>query len=195
MEEPSDEHTLLFRRIQCDDRLALNTLFSLHYQGLCTFANSYLNNIEEAEESVADVFISLWKNRKSLTIKKNFKAYIYTAVRYSAFAFLRKRKPAFEDIDTIPDTKIEDPWGTEQVVHQSELERRVDQAIDTLPFRCRQVFLMSREDGLSYREISKILNISEKTIENHLARALQILRKSLAVYKKDIPQSTALTEA
>lgn len=195
MEESSEDHILLFRCIQRDDRAALNTLFSHYYQGLCTFANSFLHNTEEAEECVADVFISLWKNRKSLSIKSNFRAYLYTAVKYSAFACLRKRRPAFEDIDTIPDTMTEDPWGTEQVVLQSELERHVDQAIETLPFRCRQVFRLSREDGLSYKEISEVLNISEKTIENHLARAIQILRKNLRMYRKDTGLPEALTEA
>lgn len=189
-----DSDKTLINRIRDDDRLALNALFTSYYQNLCTFANTYLHNKEEAEECVADVFVNLWKNRKNLSIDKSVKAYIYSAVKYAAFAACRKRNPASDDIDTLPDMLFEEPWGTEQVVLQTELEQQVDMAIDTLPFRCRQVFLMSRIESLSYKEISHILSISEKTVENHLVKALGILRNILKPNKRE-PRQTALTEA
>jgi RNA polymerase sigma-70 factor (ECF subfamily) len=190
-----DRDNGLFKCIRRGDRLALNTLFGLHYQNLCTFANTYLRNVEEAEECVADVFVNLWKSRKNLSIEKSFKSYLYTSVKYSAFAYLRKRIPAFEDIEDIQNGIVEDSAGPEQILLQAELEEEVDKIIETLPSRCRQVFLMSRTDALSYKEISAILNISEKTIENHLAKAIQILRKSLKMARKDLPCAADLTEA
>lgn len=195
MAKLEDRDNGLFKCIQRDDRLALNTLFALHYQNLCTFANTYLSYTEEAEECVADVFVNLWKNRKNLSIEKSFKAYLYTSVKYSAFAYLRKRSQAFEDIDNIQDTIVEHSAGPEQIFLQAELEEEVDKIVETLPSRCRQVFLMSRMDALSYKEISAILNISEKTIENHLAKAIQILRKSLKAFRKDMPYTAVLTKA
>lgn len=194
MREQEDNDKILFNRIREDNRLALNTLFKTHYQNLCRFANTYLRNKEEAEECVADVFVNLWKNRKNIVIEKSFKAYIYTAVKYAAFATLKKRNPAIEDIETLPDFLFEDPWGTEQVVIHAELEHHVNLAIDTLPFRCRQVFLMSRIESLSYKEISSILSISEKTVENHLVKALSILRNIFKLKKRE-KTYTPLTQA
>lgn len=179
MANAHDYDKVLFKRIQSDDRLALNTLFAAHYQNLCSFANTYLHNKEEAEESVADVFVNLWKNRKNLSVEKNFKAYLYMAVKYAAFAALRKRNPAFKDIDTLPDTFASESSDPEQVVLYEELEQRIENAVETLPARCRQVFVMSRMEGLTYKEIATILNISENTVENHLVKALHILRDLL----------------
>jgi RNA polymerase sigma factor (sigma-70 family) len=77
MVQPEESSKILFSRIRKDDRLALNTLFTLHYQNLCTFANTYLHHKEEAEECVSDVFVNIWKNRKNISIEKSFKAYLY----------------------------------------------------------------------------------------------------------------------
>lgn len=194
MIQREDSDKILFNRVREDNRVALNSLFTLHYQNLCTFANTYLKNKEEAEECVADVFVNLWKKRKNIVIEKSFKAYIYSAVKYAAFAAFKKRNPAVEDIESLPDFFFEEPWGTEQVVLQAELEHQMNHAIETLPFRCRQVFLMSRIESLSYKEISLVLSISEKTVENHLVKALGILRN---IFKPKTPEKTytALTEA
>jgi len=194
MGQPHDFDKILFNRVRDGDRLALNTLFTVYYQNLCRFANTYLYNKEEAEECVADVFVNLWKKRESIVIEKSIKAYIYSSVKYAAFATIQKRSPAFENIESLPDTMFEEPSRADQHVLHEELEKQVNSAIDRLPFRCRQVFLMSRIESLSYKEISSILSISEKTVENHLVKALSILR---SILKPTISQLTqpALTEA
>lgn len=178
MEKDSND-IALFRRVRKDDRLALNTLFANYYQKLCAFAHTYLNHAGESEEVVADVFINLWKNRERLEIRKNFRAYIYIAVRHACVGLIKKNKPDFEEITDVMENTFVDPETPEQALQLHELMDEIRQTVDSLPLRCRQIFIMSRYDGLKYKEIAEILSLSEKTVENQLMKALAILRGRL----------------
>ncbi len=194
--DPERSDIILFKQIQANDRLALNTLFAQYYDKLCRFANTYLRHAAEAEEVVADVFVYLWKNRHQLTIEKNLNAYLYIAVKHAALAVLKKHQPLNEDIDDILlQTDFADSTTPEQSLVHKELQQHIDLAIGALPHRCKQVFMMSRFDNLTYREISKILDISENTVENHLVKALSHLRKALRQYQYPENHASALTEA
>jgi RNA polymerase sigma-70 factor (ECF subfamily) len=194
--DPERSDIILFKQIQANDRLALNTLFAQYYDKLCRFANTYLRHAAEAEEVVADVFVYLWKNRHQLTIEKNLNAYLYIAVKHAALAVLKKQQPLYEDIDDILlQTDFADSTTPEQSLVHKELQQHIDLAIGALPHRCKQVFMMSRFDNLTYREISKILDISENTVENHLVKALSHLRKALRQYQYPENHASALTEA
>jgi len=178
--ETNDTDQTLFSRIQKNDRLALNTLFANYYQKLCFFANTYLRSSEEAEEVVADVFFTLWKNRQQLTIERNFKSYLYVSVRHASLAVIKKRQPVFDDVENILfTTNLMDVNDPEHVLSHKELQHHLDLAIEKLPPRCKQIFVMSRIEGLSYREISGILDVAEKTVENQLVKALRIIRASM----------------
>jgi RNA polymerase sigma-70 factor (ECF subfamily) len=194
--DPERSDIIIFKQIQANDRLALNTLFTQYYDKLCRFANTYLRHAAEAEEVVADVFVYLWKNRHQLTIEKNLNAYLYIAVKHAALAVLKKQQPLYEDIDDILlQTDFADSTTPEQSLVHKELQQHIDLAIGALPHRCKQVFMMSRFDNLTYREISKILDISENTVENHLVKALGHLRKALRQYQYPENHASALTEA
>ena len=194
--DPERSDIILFKQIQANDRLALNTLFTQYYEKLCRFANTYLRHAVEAEEVVADVFVYLWKNRHQLTIEKNLKAYLYIAVKHAALAVLKKQQPLYEDLDDILlETDFADFTTPEQALVQKELQHHIDVAVGALPHRCKQVFMMSRFDNLTYREISEILDISENTVENHLVKALSHLRKAVRQYQHPENHAGALTEA
>lgn len=194
--EPERSDIILFKQIQANDRLALNTLFAQYYEKLCRFANTYLRHAAEAEEAVADVFVYLWKNRHQLTIEKNLKAYLYISVKHAALSALKKQQPLYEDLDDILiGADFTDASTPEQGLVYKELQQHIDHAIGALPHRCKQVFMMSRFDDLTYREIGEILDISENTVENHLVRALTHLRKALKQYQHPESYARALTEA
>lgn len=194
--EPERSDIILFKQIQANDRLALNTLFAQYYEKLCRFANTYLRQAAEAEEVVADVFVYLWKNRHQLTIEKNLKSYLYISVRHAALAVLRKQQPLYEDIDDVlQGTDFTDVATPEQALMHKELQQHIGLAIGALPHRCKQVFMMSRFDDLTYWEIGEILDISENTVENHLVRALSHLRKALKQYQHPENYARTLTEA
>ncbi len=168
----------LILRIRQDDRLALNTLFAIHYQNLCLFANTYLRNPAESQEIVSDVFFNFWRARHTIKIDRSLKSYLFISVKNGALAMIKKRQPLFENVeDVLFNTNLLDPVDPEQLMALKELQNQLDQAIETLPARCKQIFIMSRMEALSYHEISEILGVSEKTVENQIVKALQIIRK------------------
>ncbi len=172
------EHDLfLFTLIQQGDRLALNTLFARYYHNLCVFANTYLRNAEEAEEAVSDVFVTIWKTRKELKIDRNLKSYLYISVKNAALSTIRKRQPVFANVeDFLFETNLLDTHDPQQLLELMELESLLEKAIATLPPRCQQIFLMSRMESLSYKEISIIIGVAEKTVENQIVKALNLIR-------------------
>lgn len=160
----------------------------MYYVSLCHFAYTYLKNKEDTEEIVSDIFFTLWKNRDHLVIDKNVKAYLYIAVKNASLAQIKKKKPDFVDLDNSElrlSKSITESTTPDRIIEIAQLRHQIDQAVDRLPARCRQVFIMNRVDHLKYREISEILNLSEKTVENHIIKALQLLRQSLPRLMKE----------
>jgi RNA polymerase sigma-70 factor (ECF subfamily) len=172
--EKRDEYDLtLVGLIRQGDRLALNTLFSLHYQRLCNFAFTFLNNREDAEECVADVFVTIWKCRERILIDKNVRAYLFVSVKNTAQAYLRNRSNAMESLDYLDLPSAETPLSR---IEYEEIGNRITNAMHTLPPRCRRIFFMSRMEGYSYQEIATLLDLSVHTVENQIVKALKILR-------------------
>lgn len=173
---------VLFQRIKQNDRLALNTLFVNYYQKLCRFACTFSLSHEQAEEVVADVFFHLWKNRERLEIYIDFKAYLYKAVRNGSLAILKKFR---HEVELIEDHDTVDPVNPSLIMDCQELQQHLDQVVNHLPEKCRQIFVMNRFDGMKYKEISKILGLSEKTVENQLVKALGVVRQAVKKYQAD----------
>ena len=162
-----------------DDRQAFDTLFRTHYSGLCRFACMYLKSLAEAEEVVSDVFLVLWKRRKEITITSNVRAYLFTCVKHESLASIERRRFVTEPIT--PHT-VETAIAESSPIHElefGELAIKVNAVVDSLPPQCRQIFIMSRFDGLKYKEIAEILCLAEKTVENQLIKAIRIMRDSL----------------
>ena len=171
----------LFSRIRRnDDRAALNTLFSTYYRKLCVFASHFLMGSAQSEDAVSDVFFYLWKNRQSIDVQKNAKSYLYSCVRNECLAVLKKQHQRFVDIDDTDAAFPRDFNDPEQILTLRELSEQVDFIVDALPAKCRQIFIMSRYDGFTYKDIANILDIAEKTVENQLVKAISVLRSQLS---------------
>jgi RNA polymerase sigma-70 factor, ECF subfamily len=166
----------LFKRVKKDDRVALDTLFTLYYERLCHFAWSFLKVADDSEEAVADIFFILWEKRHTLEIKTDFRAYLYTCVRHKCLSILKKRKANITSIDEELENSLPELNTPERILNFMELKDRIDALVDLLPLRCRQVFILNRYDGLRYKEIAAVMGITEKTVENHLVNALAFLR-------------------
>jgi RNA polymerase sigma-70 factor (ECF subfamily) len=168
-----------FEKIKNGDVQEFEKMFELHYKQLVEFACYYFPDQSSAENVVQDVFVSVWKNRKKINLKKTIKAYLYSATKKTALRYLRDknnhrkfflRLSSEHDVQVLPhDAAIID-----------ELEAEIEKAISNLPEKGRIIFCMNRFDHLSYSEIAEILNISIKTVETHMARNLKYLRKCLA---------------
>jgi RNA polymerase sigma-70 factor (ECF subfamily) len=151
-------------------------LFDEHYPAMCAFALKYVDSNFEAEQCAMDVFLKVWERRSQLKIKTDIKYYLFASVRNRALDLLRRntRKTSLqpEDLKSIP---VSDLNPEDQLFWKNALIK-VEAAIDVLPTQCKRIFLMSRYDGKKYHEIASELNLSIKTVETQISRALKSLR-------------------
>ncbi len=157
-------------------------LFNTHYANLCAYANQFLKELEASEEVVQEVLFKLWTNRETTEFTSSIKSYLFRAVRNSCLNVI-KHINIREDYKAHRDREIQiEEQNLEDQVIVSELEQKIREAIDQLPQERKKIFIMSRYDGLKYREIADKLNISIKTVENQMGSALKYLRTELAEY-------------
>ena len=181
----SDDY--LFQQIRNGKYEAMELFFNRYYTPLCRFGLSYEKNTCLVEEKVADIFIQLWNNRNILDKIKNPKSYIYVVVKNS-LKTVRKSEQFHQQIDeTINSNSMFSPSREQEIIENEQKEintNLIREILDVIPKKSRQAFELSRIDGLKYKEISVILNISPKTVENHIAIALKHISKALASYKE-----------
>ncbi len=174
----TEVEVLIMRVIEQDDYVAFQVLFKRMFSPLCQFCIKFVKSREVAEEVVSDVFYSIWKNRNRLMVSSP-KAYLYTSVRNKGLDHLRKiKKMVHCDLDSATHLIADSADGQEMLV-LSELASVLDKSIAKLPKQCRRIYEMSRDEGLKYREIASILQVSVKTVETQMGRALKHLRGSL----------------
>ncbi len=183
MNTGSDHTKELQRRIAIyDDQLAYQELFYLFYKPLLRFAHAFVRSHELSEEIVSDVFIRIWERRAQLEEIGNLKVYLYVSTRNMALKYLLKKQKqasiALDDLQVELESQHQDPG---QLLLTQELMNRVSRAIDELPPRCKMVYKLIKEDGLRYKEVAEILNISIKTIDNQLAIALKKIGKAINI--------------
>lgn len=148
------------------------TYFRKLYLQLGMYALRIVGNADDAEDIVEEAFMKTWNTIAQGTDIPNFKAYMYRCVRNECVSFLRHRQE-LEDMDSIPEI-------CDEVIDDSVRDARIWRAIDDLPGKCREIFLMSKRDGFSNEEIAEELDISIKTVKNQMTKAFSRLRESLA---------------
>ena len=171
----------LQRRIALyDDDSAYRELYFLFYKPLLHFTNSFVADLSVSEDIVSDVFLKVWQNRKRLTEIRNLRVYLYVSAKNNAFRHLHSRHKVFslnlDDLDVEVQSSVPDP---EQIMITTEILHLINRAIEALPPRCKMIYKLVREDRLRYKEISQILDISIKTIDNQLAIALKKIASAI----------------
>jgi RNA polymerase sigma-70 factor, ECF subfamily len=168
--------------IQSGNESAFEMIFKAYYQPLCRYAYSFLDDKEEAEEVVQSTFIIIWEKRKSLDIQTSLKSYLYRMVRNGCLNVIKHEKVKQQHVAhemAVADATYE---SVSQKVYAAELETKITEAMKVLPEQCRLVFQLSRFEELKYQEIADQLQISVKTVENHMGKALKIMREQLKEY-------------
>ncbi len=153
--------------------------FNTHYSSLCAFAFHYTEDHEVAEEIVQDVFAKVWEGASDLKIRTNVKSYLLGAVRHASLNFLKHEKVKLKHQEHEMQKSIAYEADFMEI---DELQQKIDEALDALPDRCREIFEMSRFREMKYEEIANELNISVKTVETQISRALKVMRKELGHY-------------
>ena len=177
--EYTDEEILDLLRNDTEN--AIDILFRKYYSFLCKSVYKILPDTNLVEDLSQEVFYELWRKRKQLQIKTSLKAYLRRAAMNKALNFIRDQKIKFDDEEKQPQLASKTP-SINQKMEAAELQVIIDRAIDQLPERCRMVFVLSRFEEMSYSEIAQQLNISVKTVENQISKALKLLRISLGDY-------------
>ncbi|WP_276373316.1 RNA polymerase sigma-70 factor [Chryseolinea sp. H1M3-3] len=172
----------LLTTLQAGDITAFEMIFKTYYQTLCNYAYSFVQDRDEAEEIVQSTFLSVWEKKENLAIHTGVKPYLYAMVRNASLNVLKHEKIKQQHVTAQLSVAERSTESVTRTVMASELEERIYQAMNKLPEQCRMVFKLSRFEELKYAEIADQLNISIKTVENQMGKALKIMREQLKDY-------------
>ena len=193
MDYKKDHILPLWHRICFDDDVkAFESVYYLLYDALVKFSIMYIHKKEEAEEIVTDVFVKTWMNRSNMQHIQRPDTYLFVAVKNQSLNYLKK----YSSIHVVPvedsnDVSLIDIANPHIQLEKKELHFYLDQSIETLPQQCRIIFKLIKEDGLKYNEVAEILNISPRTVQTQLARAMQKLSVALSGYS-GLPSRSAI---
>ena len=157
-------------------------LFRSHFAGLCYFAQKYVKDFESAKEIVQDAFISLWEKRETIDMERPVKSYLTMIIHNKCTNYLRDNRKFDQYILNIENLIDIPEYESSDSMVADELKTKIDMAISELPEKCREIFLMNRYENLKYQEIAGKLQISVKTVETQMSKALQHMRFRLAEY-------------
>jgi RNA polymerase sigma-70 factor (ECF subfamily) len=168
--------------VQPLDRAGFEKFFRSDFPGLCFFAQKYVKDFESAKEIVQDAFLSLWEKRDTIDMERPVKSYLTMMIHNKCTNYLRDNRKFDQYILNIENlTDVPENEGTDSLVEE-ELKQKIDAAINELPEKCREIFVMNRYENLKYQEIADKLQISVKTVETQMSKALQHMRLRLAEY-------------
>ncbi len=152
--------------------------FDTYYPMLCRIAFGYIPNPNECEDIVQECFIAVWNNGKHDLEEKEFLAYMLRAVKNNCISYLRKQKSTMVSLDDSLIHTIHTEIMDEETDDESP-DKKLDRIIAVLPAKCKEIFLLSKLQGLKYQEIATKLNISIKTVENQMGKAMRLIREQL----------------
>jgi RNA polymerase sigma-19 factor, ECF subfamily len=175
----SDE--VLLARVRAGDEHAFEQLFRRYAESLYDCAYGYVESRDAAQEIVQQLFATLWERRRLWDVSDTVATYLYRAIRNASLNALRSRRRTLAFQARLSDAahQAPPPAGIEQEIEAAELASAVARVVARLPQRCREVFRLNRYHQLSYAEVAQVLNVSVKTVEIHMARALRELRARL----------------
>ncbi|AXY75506.1 RNA polymerase sigma-70 factor [Paraflavitalea soli] len=178
MSSPSHIESEWLRKLAQGDEVAFTEIYHQYWKLLFSVAANKLDNLTDAEEVVQEVFADLWKRRAEINIQQSLKSYLAAAVKFQVYSLLHKKyRQRLHEQDMQAPASIS--VHVEEQYDLKELQQQLNQTVAQLPERCKLIYELSREKGLSHKEIAQTLDIAEKTVENQLTKALKHLRTSL----------------
>lgn len=183
----SNEELFIIERMIEGDENAFKYFFDTYYVDLCNFVNSYLHDKTLSEDIVQSIFIDFWEKRNSISFHSSIKSYLYTASKNKSLNHLRNVKNRNRIVDSIfhQPTFISEEKA-DSFMELEELKTLVLKAIDVLPAQCKMIYQLSRDEGLSNKEIAERLGIAAKTVENQMTIAIRKLKDSLQPYQDQL---------
>lgn len=178
-----DQIQYLLIEISANDcQRSFKKFFDTYYPRLFEIAKYYLKANHFAEEVVADVFIKIWRTRKSLNKIDNIQSYLFIAIKRQSLNFLRSKKTDFFYIDSLEHETMVESKNPEQELFTQEYLEYFSKCIQNFPTKTKLIFKLVKEDGMKYKEVADVLNLSIKTIEMHMTTALKQLKTDMQKY-------------
>jgi len=160
---------------------AFEKLFMEYFKPLVSFAFKFVKDVDDAKSIVHDVFMKLWEKREEIDLERSVKSYLFTSVNNRSLNFIRDNKK-FTNDEFIADIQHDEHWEPADEMSAVEIQKKVEATLENVSPKVKQVFIMSRNEGLKYKEIAEKLEISVKTVETHMSVALKALRENLKEY-------------
>ena len=176
------EDTEILAGLKNSDKQVFEQLFRSCYAPLCNYAAGIVSDEDEAEDIVQQTMITFWEKRETIEITTSVKSYLYRAVHNQALNKLRHDKVRRIYANDMQGFGEQESEPASHNIVQKELQVKIADAIQLLPDQCRTVFKLSRFENLKYQEIANRLGISVKTVENHMGKALRLMRVNLKEY-------------
>ena len=176
----SFEEKTLFENIQQGDEKAFEQLFKLYYSYLCNFAAKIVEDDVTGEEIVQDFFVKFWDRRNKLTVETSLKNYLFRSVKNLCLNHIKHNEIKLQHARTVISQSESSNYNNDYI--EVNLAEDIAKSIEELPEKRREIFRLSREEGLKYREIAEKLHISIKTVEIQMSLAIKSLRKKLQKY-------------
>jgi len=168
--------------LKSGDRAAFTEIY-VRYRGLLyIYACKIVKDDDIAEDLVHDIFIYLWDKRETINFKSSLSSYLYSGVRYKFFDLVDHQKVRADYVQGFQDFLDKGEYVTDNYILEKELSAIIEKEIGNLPAKMREVFLLSRKEHLSNKEIAERLDISEKTVKNQLSAAMKTLRVKLGLF-------------
>ncbi len=172
----------LIRRLIEGDQTAFELLFRFYYPGLVVFTRNIIFDPAESENIVQEFFVQLWINRNNIKDSSTLKSYFFISIKNRALNYLKKEQVKAKVIHELTILTETDPLYQPDIFVESELQKKIMQALTKLPKRTHEIFVLSRTKGYSNDEIADMLNLSKRTVETQISNALKILRVELKEY-------------
>jgi RNA polymerase sigma-70 factor (ECF subfamily) len=184
-QQPHQDDLSHWESSRSGDSNAFSYLFKKYYQPLVRFAGRFLQDNQQANQIVQNVFVDLWVKREQLEIRSSFKSYLYQMTRNQTLNHLKKeaKTVSLEKVSNVPESANKNP---DNILVEKEFYIAVHKAIEKLPAKCRQVYVMKRYDQLTSEEVGRILNISVNTVKTQMKRALKSLLDQLGPSLKNL---------
>jgi RNA polymerase sigma-70 factor (family 1) len=164
-------------RLRKDDRSVIDDIYRLYHAKIFRFSIAYLKNEDDAYDIVQEVFIKIWENRFHLKEDTNFDAFLFSIAKNAVISLLRKRASKQKYMEHLSQKTNENTNKIEDDIDYDILRKQYYQLVDKLPPKRKEVFILSREKGMSNKEIAELKQIAEKTVEDHLTKSLNFLKQ------------------
>ncbi|CAN5595528.1 hypothetical protein BH09BAC4_BH09BAC4_02040 [soil metagenome] len=174
-----DKEWFIRQTFETDPQKGCELLFRLYYDAMCSYAVRFVCSKNIAEDVVSDIFYTFWKNQSYLAVKSSYRAYLFRSVQNRCYNFLTNELQNIDSLDSMVEYDFPSSELPERLMYFEELSQKINKIVEGLSPQCQKVFILNRFENKKIQEIAKELNLSSRTIEAHISKALMALRAGL----------------